>query len=136
MQRNVVSLGVKRIDGEQLDAQLLGSCWRQVRVAADESHAEGARAMRCFRADPAQADNAERLAGQLRTLQTLLFPLAGVHAGVGRGQLARQGQHQAQRELGHGHGVGAGRVHHHNAAARGSLGVNVVHAHAGTANHA
>ena len=39
-------------------------------------------------------------------------------------------------QFGDGNGVSAGRIHHHDAAARGCLGVNVVHADAGAANHA
>ena len=69
-------------------------------------------------------------------MQILLLPLACVHGGIGRRHFARQRDHQAQSQFGDGHGVGARRIHHHNAAARGGLGVNVVHADAGSANHA
>ena len=104
--------------------------------AADNLHAESAGALGHFKTDAAQAENAERLAAQLRALQVFLLPLAGVHGGVGRGQFARQGDHQADGQFGDGDGIGAGRIHHHDAAARGGLGVDVVHAHAGAANDA
>ena len=83
VQRNVVGLGVKRVDRDQLDAQFLGARGRQIGIAADELHAEGAGSQRGLRADPAQADDAERLAGQLGALQTLLVPLAGAGGLVG-----------------------------------------------------
>ena len=79
--------------------------------------------------------NAQRLAAQLRSLQALLLPPAGVHAGIGRGQLARQRQHQPDGQLGHRHGVRARRIHHHNAPLGSRIGVDIVHAHAGPANH-
>ena len=69
-------------------------------------------------------------------LQIFLLPLAGVHGRIGRGHLARQRQHQPDSQLGHGYGVCARRVHHHDAAPRGRIGVNVVHTNARPANHA
>ena len=59
-----------------------------------------------------------------------------MHGGIGGRHFSRQRDHQADGELGDGNGVCAGRVHHDDAAARGCLGVNVVHANAGAANHA
>ncbi len=97
---------------------------------------KAAGALRHFHADAAEAENAQRFAAQLRALQVFLFPLAGVHGRVGRGQLARQREHQPDGELGDGNGIGAGRIHDHDAAARGGFGIDVVDANAGAADDA
>ncbi len=52
------------------------------------------------------------------------------------GQFAGQPQHERDGQLGHGHSVRSRRIHHHNAPPRGGSGVDIVHAHARTANHA
>ena len=136
MQGQIVGFGKELIHRDQENAVLAGDGGGDKWIAADDLQAEAAGATGDFEADPAQAEDAERLAFQLRALQAFLFPLARMHGGVGGGHFARQGQHQADGQLGHGHGVGSGGVHHHDAAAGGGIGVDVVDAHAGAADHA
>ena len=62
--------------------------------------------------------------------------LPRARGGVGLRNVARHGQHQRQRVLGHRDGVAAGRVHHQHAGRGGGVQIDVVHAHAGAADHA
>jgi hypothetical protein len=124
------------VDRHQLDAVFTRYCFRDKRIAADDIESESARAFGHFKPNAAQAENAQRLAAQLGALQILLIPLAGVHRCVGRGNLARKRDHQADGEFGNRNGVGARRIHHHNAAARGRFCINIVNADACAANHA
>ena len=87
-------------------------------IVADELHAEGAGAAGDLEADAAEADDAEGLATELGALERLLVPLARVQAGVGVGDLAGHGDHEAEGELGDSDGVGAGGVHDDNARRR------------------
>ena len=57
-----------------------------------------------------------------------------MHRGVGRRNFARQREHQADGQLRDGDSICAGGVHHHDAAAGGGLGVDVVDTHAGAAD--
>ena len=59
-----------------------------------------------------------------------------MHRCVRGGHLARQRQHESNGQLGHSNRVCARRVHHHDAAPRGGIGVDVVHAHPGATDHA
>ena len=103
---------------------------------SDHLHAETPRTPRDLKADAAQSQHPQFLAAQFHSLQGFLLPLARMHGGVRFGKLPRQGEHHAQRELGDGNGVGSRRIHHHDAAARGRIGIDVIHAHARAANHA
>ena len=124
------------VECDEADAVFAGDGGGDEGIAADDFEAEAAGAAGDFKSDAAEAEDAESLAAQLRALQTLLFPLAGVHGGVGGGELAGQREHEADGELGDGDGVGAGRVHDDDAAARGGFGIDVVDAYAGAANDA
>ncbi len=78
----------------------------------------------------------KRFAAQLAALQGLLFPLAGVHGGVGPCELTRHGQHEREGVLSNRHGVAAGSVHDHDAALGGSVEIDVVDAHPGASDDA
>ncbi len=136
VQREVVGLGEELFEGDQRDAVFAGDGGGDKWIAADDFEAEAAGALCDFKADAAEAENAERFAAQLCALQALLLPLAGVHGGVGGGQLAGEREHEADGELGDGDGVGAGRIHDDDAAAGGGFGIDVVDTHAGAANDA
>ncbi len=136
MQSEVVGAGDELVERDQADAVFARHGRGDKRIAADDFEAETARASGHFKPDAAEAENAEGLAAQLRALQALLLPLAGVHGVVGGGQLAGQREHEADGELGDGDGVGAGRVHDDDAAAGGGFGIDVVDTHAGAADDA
>lgn len=117
---------------DQLDTQLLRPRGGDERVVADDLHLHSHRPRRDGLADPPQADDAQRLAGQLRTHELLAVPAALDKALVGRGDVPHQAVHQGQRLLGGGDRVSAGRVHHHNPLAGGGRSVDIVNADAGT----
>ena len=136
MQRDVIRGSIKFIQARQADTLLLGHADGNKRIMPDDLHSEGARPPRHFHADAAEAGDSQRLAPQLRALQRFLFPPAGMHERVGAAEMASHGQHHAQRLFRHGHGICPGRVHHRDALARGRIQIDVVHAHAGSADHA
>ncbi len=136
VQREVVGVLEDLVERGEGDAILARDDRRDERVVGDQLHAEGGGAPGDFEADAAEADDAERLAAQLRALQGFLVPFAGVHGLVRARDAAAHGDHQAERQLGDGDGVGAGRVHHHDAVVGGGGGVDVVDAHAGAADDA
>ena len=96
----------------------------------DDVHGKAARTAGDFHADFSQADDAQGLAAQLGALQRFLFPLAGVHQGVGAAEVTSHGQHDPQSLLGHRDRVGSGRVHDRDALASGGFEFNVVDADA------
>ena len=136
MEGEVVRAGDELVEGDQLDAGFAGDGGGDKGIAADDLHAEAAGAPGDFEADAAQAEDAEGFAAELGALEELLFPAAGVHGGVGGGELAGQSEHEADGELGDGDGVGSGGVHDHDAAAGGGVGIDVVDAYAGAADDA
>ena len=135
VQREVVGAGKDLVGRDEFDAELLGARRGEIGIAADDLHAEDLGATRNLGANAADSEDAEGFAGQLGTLQALLLPLAGARGVVGLRNVAGHGEHESEGEFGNGRGAGAGSVHHHNAAARGGLHVNVVNAHACAANH-
>ena len=83
------------------------------------------------RPDVADADDAERLPGELGVHDLVAsgpVALAGHAVDLDRALHARQ--HEHQRVLGHRLGVGAGRVDHGDAVPRGRVEVDGVEAHA------
>ncbi len=103
---------------------------------AGKLHAEGLGSPGDLEADSSQSKDAQLLAPQLGALQRLLLPLAGVQRGIRLGELAGQGEHQANGQLGHGNRIRARGVHYHDAAVGGRVSVDIVHAHSGPADDA
>jgi hypothetical protein len=97
---------------------------------------EGPGARRHLAADAPETNHAELLPAQFRAHEALLVPDAGLHRGVGGGELTRDGQHQADGELGDADAVGAGGVHDQDAARGRGRHVHVVDAGAGTGDDA
>ena len=116
---------------DALDAQLLRLLGGQERVEADDRHAEPLRPLRHRQPDPAQPDDAQRLALELRAGELVAVPLAGFQAVVGLGDVPRQREQQRHGVLGRRDGVAARRVHHHDPAPGRRRHVDVVDAHAG-----
>ncbi len=69
-------------------------------VPGDHLHAGAERNARDFRGDAAEADQAERLAGELHAV--VAQPVAGAHLAVHHGEPARGGPHQRNRAFGDG----------------------------------
>ena len=136
VQGDVIGRGVDLIQAGHADFQIPRHAGRDERIVRNHGHVEGAGALGDFQAHSPQPDDAKRLAAQLGALQRLLLPLAGMHERVGAAQVARHGQHQPQGVLGDRHRVCAGGVHHGDALLGGGFQVDVIHAHAGAADHA
>ena len=136
VQGEVVGLLEDLVDGDEGDVVLAGDDGGDEGVVAEDVHAEAGGAAGDFEADAAEADDAEGFAAQLGALQGFFLPLAGVHGGVGAGDEAGHGDHEAEGEFGDGDGVGAGGVHDDDAAMGGGGDVDVVDADAGAADDA
>ena len=91
-------------------------------------------ALRDEHADPAQADDAERLVVQLDALPPGAVPLAGLEVAVGLRDVARLREQQRDRVLGRRQHVRLRGVHHHHAATGGGGDVDVVEADPGAAD--
>ena len=112
-----VGLGDDLVERQQLDAELAGPLGRHERVVGDEAHAEAAGPVGDELADAAEADDAERLVGQLDALPPAALPAPGDERRVGLGHVAGLGQQQRHRVLGGRHDVALRRVDDHHAAA-------------------
>ena len=118
----------------QFHLQAAGAALHEVGIVGDDVHAEGDGAARDLAADAAHADDAERLAAKLRALERFAVPLARDHRGVRLRNFARERKQQREGVLRRRDRVAAGRVHHHDAALRGRLDIDVVDADAGAAD--
>ncbi len=136
MQRDVVGLRVQFVQRSQRDIQLLGEAGRNVRIVRDHLHPEGLGAARNLDANPAESYDAQSLAAKLGALQRFLFPLAGLHGGVGAHQAPRQRQHESEGVFGDRDRIAPGRVHHHDTALGSGVEIDVVDTHAGASDDA
>ena len=105
-----------------------------VRVVAQELHAKGLGALGHQQADVARAEDAERLVLQFLTRELGAIPLARIHGCGGRRRVARHGQHERHGLLGGGDDVGKRRIADNDTALGGGFAVDIVNAHAGTAD--
>ena len=117
--------------GRGFEAELGSLGGGDERIEGDDLHVERGGAAGDLAADPAEPDNAERLARQLRADELAAVPAAGLHRRIRRRDLPRQGKQQSDRVFRGGNGVPARRVHDHDALAGGGRHVNVVDADAG-----
>ena len=124
---------VRRLDA--VDSQLAEALARDERVIRHDAHLEAERATGDLLADPAEAEHAERLPGQLGAAVARSFPAPLLERRVGLRDVSREREEQPDRMLGRRDDGRLGRVGDDDAAASGSLDVDVVHPHAGTADH-
>ena len=122
------------IERHQLDAHLAGAVGGHERVVGDEAHLERLGAVGDELADPAEADDAERLVGELDALPARPLPAAGGERGVRLRHVAGLGEQQRDRVLGGGDDVRLRGVDHHHAAGGGGGDVDVVEPDAGAAD--
>ena len=129
-----VAFGEDFVEGAELDAEGLEALGGDEGVVADDVHLEAAGATGDFGADAAEAEDAEGLAAQLDADELAALPLAGGEGRVGGGDVAGEGEHQADGVLGGGDGDGGGGVDDDDAAGGGRVDVDVVDADAGAAD--
>jgi hypothetical protein len=114
-----------------LDAKLLRLLLRHERVVAEHPHLQRLGPLHHRQADTAEADDAERLAGDLGAHVLRTIPAAFDQRLIRRGDVPRQGEHQRHRMLGRAERVAGRGVHHDDAGPRGGGAVDVVGADAG-----
>ncbi len=118
-----------------LDAQLAVALGRDEWVEGKHAHTKAARTRGDELADAPEAEDAKRLLVQLDAGELRALPLAAGERGVSLGNVARQGKQQGHRVLGRGHNVRLRSIGDDDAAARGGLHVDVVHADTGATDH-
>ena len=94
MDRDHVALGQQFVELDELDLRML----LRRPVPGDHAHAAAERDARDFGGDAAEADQAERLAGELHAI--VAQPVAGAHLAVHPGEAARGLPHQRDRAFG------------------------------------
>ncbi len=99
----------------------------RIGVEGDGVHTERLTAHTNLFSDPAQTDDAQRLAAQLGTDEA--FPAPFDHTLVGRNDLPGQGEHQSQGEISHGIVDGAGSGRDDDSQLARGIEVDVVHTH-------
>ncbi len=120
--------------GKRFNAQLLGPLFREERIVPDHAHFQGLGPGGNRLPDAPQANDADRLVGQLGAHVLVAVPAPFDQALVCGGNVARQGQHHGQRMFGRAERVARRRVHHHDAQSRGRGLIDVVGADAGANN--
>ena len=116
---------------DPLGAELTEALRRHVGVVRDDPHPEPQRAPRDLLPDPAEAEHAERLAGELDAAVGAPLPAALLERGVRLRDVPRERDEQANRVLGGGDNRGLRRVRHDDPAPRRCVDVDVVDTHAG-----
>ena len=131
VQGDEVRAGDEIVEPQQLDVELSGAILRDERVVRDQLHAERERPLCHELADPTQADDAERLVGELDAGPAGPLPAALLERCVRLGDVARLGQQERHRVLGRGQGVRLRSVDDHDATLGRGGDVDVVETDAG-----
>ena len=127
-----VGLGVELVEGAaRLHAELAEALGRDERVVRDDTHPEPERAARHLPPDPPEAEDAERLAGDLDPGEPRAIPGAGLERGMRLRNVAHEREHECDRMLGRGVDRRLRGVRHDDPASRGCLDVDVVDADSG-----
>ena len=124
---------LRRLD--PLGAELAEALGRDVRVVGDDAHPEPERAARDLLPDPAEAEDAERLAGELDAAVRAALPAALLQRGVRLRDVARERDEEADRVLRGGDDRRLRRVRDDDPAPRRRVDVDVVDAHARAPDH-
>ena len=136
MQSDVIRRSIDLVEAGAANPEFLGDGHRDERIVGYQLHSKGPGASCHFHTDAAKADNSKCLAAKLRTLQRFLFPLSGMHEGIGAAKMASHAQHHPESLFRYRHGICPGRVHYGDALACRRIQIDVVHPHAGPPDHA
>ena len=127
----------RRLDRRRmLGSQLGHALGRHERVVGDGAHAQRARPEGHEPADAAEAEQRERLVGELDAREALALPGAVAQRALGGAHVARQRQQQRERVLGRRDDVGLRGVADDDARGRRRVHVHVVDADARAPDHA
>src|SRR6476646_3732023 len=136
MQRQEVRTREHLVEGAALDTELPEALGADERVVRDDLHLQAERASGDLAADPAKAEHAERLVGELDAAPFRALPPALDERGVRLRDVARERDEQADRVLGGRDDVRLGRIRDDDPLARRRVDVDVVDPHSGAADHA
>jgi hypothetical protein len=136
VQADEVGAREQLVEGQELDAFERRALAREVGIVGHDLHGEAEPARGDHATDATEADDAERLAGDLASGELAAqLPLARAHRAIAARHVAREREHERDRELGGGGRIAGGSVHHDHSARGGRIDVDVVHAHAGATDH-
>ena len=136
MQSDVIRRRIKFVQADAANSEFLGYGDGNKRIMRDDFHCKRSRPSRYFHSNAAKSGNSQRLAAQFRTLQRLFLPLAGMHQRIRTAKMTSHGQHHAHCLFRDCYGIRSRRIHHRDALTRGCVQIDIVDAHAGTADHA
>ena len=123
----------KRLD--PVDAELGEALGAHVGIEGEDLHVQAAREPRHLAPDAAEADEAERLPGELVAGEPRAVPAAFLERGVGLRNRAREAEQETERVLRRRDDGGLRRVRDHDSAPRGRVEIDVVDPHPGPADH-
>ena len=123
----------KRLD--PVDAELGEALGAHVGIEGEDLHVQAAREPRHLPPDAAEADEAERLPGELVAGEPRAVPAALLERGVGLGNRAREAEQETERVLRCRDDGGLRRVRDDDSAPRGRVEIDVVDPHPGPADH-
>ena len=136
VQREEVGRGEDLLHGlGVLGAELAEPLRRDERVVGDDAHAETERPPGDLVADPAEAEHAERLVGELDPAPARALPAALLERRVRLRDVARERDEQPDRVLGRRDDGRLGRVRDDDPPPRGRVDVDVVDPDPGAADH-
>ncbi len=132
---HVVRLGQQVVEVDRLHLVFQVELWSGAMLIGDDGHPERLGAGGHLLSDPAETDDAERLARQTGSHQLRLLPAAVLHRRVGPGDVACECEHQPERQLGHRHAVGVRAVDHLDAGVHRRLHIDGVETGPGPCDH-
>jgi hypothetical protein len=121
-----VGQGHQPVEVHQLDVDLAGPFRGDERVVGDQPHPEGRRPLGDQLADAPEADDPQRLVGELHALPASALPPAVRQRRVRLRHVTCLSQQQRHRVLGRGQDVGLRGIDDHHAPLGGVLHVDVV----------
>jgi hypothetical protein len=133
--RDEVARAEQLVERQQGRPELLGTGLGDVRVVGDDVDAERLQPRGDQRADAAEADDADPLLVELDARVLRALPLSGCQRGVRGGDVPRERQDVADRQLGGADDVGGRGVDDHHAGGRRGGDVDVVEPDPGTGDH-
>ena len=135
MQRDEIGLGEECIKISLFNAHFNRALRREERIISNHLHAQAKRAACDDCANIARADQAERLARDLNSHETVLFPFAGLGRKISLRQLARKRKHQRYGMFRRGDRIAERCVHDDHTLGRRCGDINIINADASAANH-
>ncbi len=114
------------VEGSALDTELAKALGRDERVVGEHLHLQADRPTGDLASDPAEAEHAQHLVGELDPAPLRTLPASCDQRGMRLGDVARERDQQPDRVLGCGDDVRLRRIRHHDPAPGGRLDIDVV----------